>query len=148
MDIALIQQADGTFDLALDGPDLATDDGLHTAAILSLFGDARAHADDDIPDGTADRRGYWADTYAEIAGDVWGSRQWLLGREKQIPATLARAREYAEEALRWLVDDGVARSVSATASVLRPGVLALEITIARANDAVARYRFETFWGNQ
>lgn len=148
MDIALVPQANGTFDLALDGYDLATDDGLNTASIISLFCDARAHDDDDIPDGTADRRGYWADGYAEIAGDAWGSRSWLLGREKQTAQTLARAREYAEEALRWFVDDGVARSVSAAASVVRAGVLGLEITIARANDAVARYRFETFWGNQ
>lgn len=148
MDAALIMLADGTFDLSLDGPDLATDNGLRTAVIVSLFSDARAREDDVIPDGTAERRGWWADTFSPIAADAFGSRQWLLGREKQIPSTLARAKEYAEESLQWLIDDGVARAVTATAYVVRPGVLGIDIVIARANDAVARYRFDSFWGNQ
>lgn len=148
MDAALIPLADGTFDLALDGPDLTTDTGLRTAVIVSLFADARARDDDSIPDGSDDRRGWWADAFADISGDAFGSRMWLLGREKQIDATLVRAQEYAEDALQWLVADGVARSVSVTAYVVRPGVLGLEIAIARANDAVARFRFDEFWGTQ
>ena len=148
MDIALIQQSNGTFDIALDGPDLATDDGLQTAVIVSLFSDGRAHDDDTISDGSMDRRGWWAAGINAVPGDVWGSRLWLLGREKQLTEVLPRAKEYAEESLRWLVDDGVARSVSATAVVVRDGVLGLQIEIARANDAVARYRFDAFWRNQ
>ena len=148
MDAALIQLADGTFDLALDGPDLTTDTGLRTAVIVSLFTDARAHDDDAVPDGTDDRRGYWADAFADVAGDRFGSRMWLLGREKQLDATLLRAREYAEEALQWLIVDGVARSVDVSAYILSPGVLGLEIAIARANDTVARFRFDSFWGSQ
>ncbi|EGJ49057.1 phage GP46 family protein [Desulfocurvibacter africanus] len=132
MDIALIQkQAGGAvyFDLALDGFDLAADGSLRTAVILSLLCDRRAEEDDEIPDGTTFRRGWWADAYSETEGDRWGSRLWLLRRSKQLPETLRKAREYAEEALAWLVEDGVATSVSVTAEVVRNGVLGLLVQI-------------------
>ena len=44
-------------DAAVEGHDLALEDGLATAVILSLFLDARARADDTLPDGGTDRRG-------------------------------------------------------------------------------------------
>jgi len=134
MDIALLQQQAGEavyFDLALDGFDLASDGSLRTAVILSLLCDRRAEEDDEIPDGTADRRGWWADAYAEREGDRWGSRLWLLRRAKQVPETVRLAREYAEEALAWMVEDGVATSVSVTAEIVRRGVLGLLVRIER-----------------
>ena len=48
-------------DLSILGGDLATDDGLRTAVIISLFTDARARADDPLPEADADRRGWWGD---------------------------------------------------------------------------------------
>ena len=44
-----------------------------------------------------------------------------------------RARDYAEEALRWLVTDGVAAGVSVAASVPRQGLLRLDIRIRLAD---------------
>ena len=38
-DIALIQTGHGKFDIGIDAPDLATDDGLETAVIILLFTD-------------------------------------------------------------------------------------------------------------
>lgn len=134
-----------SFDIALDGPDLATDDGLRTAVIVSLFSDARARDDDVIPDGTTERRGYWTDVFSLIAGDAFGGRLWLLAREKQTPDVLLRAEGYAREALQWMIDDGVARSVTVSAEIVRDGVLGLAIEIARANGSTAQYRFERFW---
>lgn len=117
-------------DLALGGYDLATEDGLRTAVIVSLFTDRRAEADDEIPDGGDDRRGWWADSI--------GSRLWLLARAKETPDTLARARAYAIEALQWLIDDGVATAVDVTAEWVRHGVLALRVAVTLAD----RDRFE------
>lgn len=129
----------------LDG-DLAAESGLETAVILSLFCDARAREDDVIPDGTGYRRGWWADSVAPLASggltvredaaaahDRIGSRLWLLSREKQLPEVLRRAKDYAEEALAWLIDDGVARRVSVTPSVPRQGWLWLDISIDLAD---------------
>lgn len=124
---------------------LTEDDGLETAVILSLFTDRMAEEDDELPAGD-DRRGWWADAYPAVDGDRIGSRLWLLAREKQLPQTLARAREYAIESLQWLVDDGIASRIEVTAEVVRMGVLGIEVEIHRINESVARYRFETFRG--
>lgn len=133
------------FDLALAAYDLDSDDGLETAVIVSLFSDRRAHADDALPSGN-DRRGWWGDTYPDVAGDKIGSRLWLFSRSKQTTQTLDTARDAARDALTWLVDDGVARSIDVQAYVVRSGVLGLDIAIARADKPVAQYRFESFWG--
>ncbi|WP_303905621.1 phage GP46 family protein [Thiohalomonas denitrificans] len=130
----MLTQDDTTpgWDLALDGPDLATDDGLRSAVIVSLFTDARAEPDDDIPDGTDDRRGSWHDTYLPHDGDSEGSLLWLLSREKETADVLQRARTYAETALAWLIEDSVATAVQTEAewrNDIGRGVLALYLTI-------------------
>lgn len=132
-------------DLSIEGFDLATDNGLYTAIVLSLFLDRRAKDDDVLPDGSTDRRGWWGDAWPQIDRDQVGSRLWLLSREKQLPETLARAEEYAREALTWLIEDGVATRLQVTGTWLRMGVLGLEITITRPSGEVAAYRFETLW---
>lgn len=117
------------FDLALRNGDLAMDDGLLPAVLVSLFTDRRAAADDRLPTNDGDRRGSWQDQYQDISGDLPGSRLWLLSREKQLPDVLARARTYSEEALAWLITDGLARSVSVPAEWVSTGVLGLPINI-------------------
>lgn len=128
MDIAITQDPlTGAFHLAYNaqGNDLATVAGLTTAVIISLFTDRQADPDDVLPDGGTDRRGWWADT-------TMGSRLWLLSREKEISAVLGKARQYAEEALAWLLDDGVASAVTVITSWYQEGVLLLRVRIDRA----------------
>lgn len=132
-------------DYAQDGLGLIEDDGLETAVLISLFTDRLANDDDEIPDGSGDRRGWWADALNDDSTDKIGSRLWLLSREKQLPTVLVRAREYALEALQWMVADGVAQSVDVDASNPRDGILALVISITRPEHPVTQYRFETFW---
>lgn len=132
---------DAGADYALGALGLAEDDGLETAVVLSLFTDRRAEEDDALPGGGDDRRGFWGD----VPGDRIGSRLWLLHREKQTPAVLGRAQQYAREALTWLIDDGIASAVDVVASIPRGGILALEIGITRPANPPIRYRFERFW---
>lgn len=132
-------------DYALATGALATDDGLETAVVVSLFSDRRAAPDDPLPGHDDDRRGWWGDAWPEIPGDRIGSRLWLLSREKQTPAALARAQQYAAEALAWLVDDGVASAVNVVARIPRDGVLGLEIAIDRPANPPIRYRLDAFW---
>lgn len=87
---------------------LGGDDPLHRAVVISLFTWRRALASDPVDD---DRHGWWGDSYPSIANDRIGSRLWLLRRRTLVDDTLRDARLYAEEALRWLVDDGVLASV-------------------------------------
>ena len=149
------------FDWLIKDHDLAGDDSLETAIILSLYTDRRALADDPLPDGLSagqagsdDRRGWWADAYAD---DKVGARLWLLEREKDTREVVNRARDYAEEALQWLVEDGLAERIEVmagwvessgaltgqkTATVI-PGVLGLGLVIYRRAETPLKYRFET-----
>jgi len=143
MDIALRYDAMARlFDLALSGGDLATDEGLETAMILSLFTDRRALEADPLPAGSSDRRGYWADAYSDR---LQGSRLWLLSREKELDEVLRRAEEYADEALVWLTEDGVASEVVVEATNLRRGVLMLRIEIRRGAGAALAREYEYVW---
>ena len=126
-------------DCGMEAGDLVAENTLRTAVILSLFLDRRADDDDILPNGSDDRRGWWADTVAPMteygiggglaSGDRIGSRLWLLSREKTLPEVLRRAHDYAFEALIWLVDDGIARAVDVDATMPRPGLLALAVKI-------------------
>ncbi len=138
-------------DCGMEAGDLVAEGSLRTAVILSLFLDRRADDDDILPNGSDDRRGWWADTVAPMtdygigggsaSGDHIGSRLWLLSREKQLAGVLERARHYAEEALTWLVEDGVATAVQVTATNPRQGWLVLEVTVTLSD--TSEYR-ETF----
>jgi phage gp46-like protein len=135
-----------TFSWSVTKPGLTEDEGLETAVLLSLFSDRIAREDDVLPSGD-DRRGWWADAYADIEGDSWGSRLWLLSREKQTAETLRRAEEYAREALQWLIEDRVVSSVKCSAQIVRTGVLGLTVVMTRGKNLSTKYRFETFWKN-
>ena len=136
MDIKLSWAGWGA-DCSLHAADLLPENELETAVILSLLCDARARDDDTLPDGGTDRRGWWADSVApEADGDRTGSRLWLLSREKTLPEVLRRARDYAEEALAWLVEDKVASSVTVTAEMPRRGLLALSAVITLPNGSI------------
>lgn len=148
MDVrTVIVGEDLSSDWLLAPPQLDTDDGLQTALLLSLFSDRRAEPDDELPDNSGNRRGWFGDSYAAVAGDRFGSRLWLLYREKQRPVVLQRARDYAREALRWLVEDGIARSVEVDAEFPRQGVLAIAVSVFRPAGDARRFRFESFWSD-
>ena len=116
----------GAADLALNASGaLADDDGLETSVLLSLFLDARARPDDGAE---GHRRGWVGDAFTPE--DRQGSRLWLLKREKQTEETRRRAEDYANEALAWLVEAGLATSVSVSAAWVARGVLGLAVSIA------------------
>jgi phage gp46-like protein len=171
-DVKLIwNRAAQSADIAIVNGDLVTDDTLETAVIISLFSNRRADDDDVLPDfvnaqmpGSGDRRGWWGDHYAPellaaiVAGigvtpqptDRWGSRLWLLRREKDLASVLARAKEYAQEALQWLLDNDVASAVNVTASSLQgdPGAartLLLQIEIVKPDRTTENYAFDYAW---
>jgi len=144
-DIALQSGSDLSIDIALSNGDLVADNGLRTAIILSLLTDRRAEPDDSIPDGSNDRRGWWADALAANEGDRFGSRLWLLAREKDLPAVRRRAETYATEALEWLRTDGIASSIEVEADTASREVLALRIRVIRSNGQVIEERFNNLW---
>ncbi|MCD7099126.1 phage GP46 family protein [Stenotrophomonas sp. MMGLT7] len=138
-------------DYQVAAPALAQDDGLLSSVLISLFTDRRADDDDTLPDGGSDRRGWWGDSFADDRGDQIGSRLWLLRREKASAEVLQRARQYATEALQWLVDDDVVKSVAVEAEWHRldagARTLALQVVLQHQAGNTIRYRFANFWGS-
>ena len=124
------------FDLFMAGDgadrDLQGDDGLLTAVIISLFTDRRANADDPLPDERigvpSDLRGWWGDHILDAdAQDPIGSRLWLLSREKDMDVVVARAQQYADESLRWLIRDGRVGELHVTALRVEKGHLGIDV---------------------
>lgn len=118
----------------LDGNDL------ETAILISLFTDRLARADDVI-DGD-DRRGWWGDTGSEYP---IGSRLWLLRREKLTTKVALKAEDYANEALTWLLDDGVVTAISTHAQIMYPNRLNLIISYQQPAQTQASVKFSWVW---
>nr|DAH64517.1 MAG TPA: hypothetical protein [Caudoviricetes sp.] len=119
-------------------------DDLPRAVINSLFSWKRAEDDDELP-GTS-REGWWADSFNDD-GDRFGSRLWLLSRSKITDETLLRAEEYAQEALQWLIDDGVAVSIDVKAERGEKEQLDLVITISQPEQKDLTARFADVWSS-
>mgnify|MGYP005983486697 CR=1 FL=1 len=119
--------------------DSAHCDRLTRAVIISLFSWRRAEPDDN----TDAVNGWWGDSFPTVANDRIGSRLWLLRRSKLTNGTAARARDYARQALAWLVDDGVASRVDVTAT--RTGLQSLRLEIVICRDGQHSITFDDLW---
>lgn len=114
---------------------------LPRAVIISLFSWRRANPDDNaqIP------MGWWGDTYPTVTGDRIGSRLWLLGREKITNDVLNRARDYAIEALQWMLDDGVATRIDVDSQRSGMDETQLNIVIYQRDGTTWNMRFDEYW---
>ncbi len=141
-------------DFALDAGALQAEPGLETAIIISLFTDRRANADDELPAGAEDRRGWWGDVVPPMVdgrpvdGARIGSRLWLLSREKQMQVVVTRAREYCREALAWMIEDGVCERIDIEAEIVKTGTLGVGITIHRPQASAVSFKFDYAWQGQ
>lgn len=111
-DIKLFQEAPEWADVKLDINDsskLVLDDGIENYVLISLFTNARASDNDVLPDELTDKQGFWGDVLNEFS---IGSKLWLLQRERIGNRLLTLAKQYAEESLQWMIDDGIIDSVA------------------------------------
>jgi phage gp46-like protein len=120
----------GQADLALDANGfLDSASGFETAVTISLFTHARV--DDLDPTISGQKMGWWGDTYAEHEGDRIGSKLWTLRRAKVNPATLQSVKAFCLQALAWMVEDGIAKSVAVEVERLDLQAVAAKISITR-----------------
>ena len=115
------------------------------AVWISLFSDARVDPVADgaavLPDSAGDipyRGGWWAD-------DTFGSKLWLLRRRSASQETINLARDYAREALVWLVTDGVAARVDVTTERFGQDGIAMSVLVSKADGTVEALRFPDLW---
>lgn len=140
----------GIIDISFIPGDVAPDDGLETAVLISLFSDARATPDMlDAIDNDGDLRGFWGDVTNPV--DSTGSLLWTLKRQKQLTSTLAKARGFVRAALQWMIDDKIATRVDVETSYERPagGMMIIAIDIYRPGSAnPVQYQYNYEWAAQ
>ena len=129
-------------DWVLSGADLESGDDLATAVIISLFTDRLANASDALPDGTGDRRGWWGDLGQAVP---IGSRLWLLTRATLTPAVAVTAKGYIVEALKWLLDDGVAAAIEVITAVAAPSMLTAQVVVHQSSGGQRALSFNWAW---
>lgn len=150
MDIGLYwNDTESRADFSVLADDLALDEGLETAVIISLFVDERVDPSE-IPEGE-DPRGYWGDLFPEEQNDITGSKLWLLDRSKATQDKRLAAKGWAERALKWMVDDGVASSVEVEVEFSEYGsdvMTALSVVITKPDGQEVPLRYQTYWTGQ
>ncbi len=122
--------------------DLLLDNGLETAIILSLFTDTRVN---EYPND-ADKQGWWGDLFTDQLNDQIGSKLWLLQREKRTNETLNKAEDYALDALKWIIDDGVADFIEVRTEYQKD-LIVLNISIHQPSKT-KQFRYALNWQNQ
>lgn len=136
---------EGSIDIKIENGDLAADNGLETAVLISLFSDKRVN-DGELPKGETSKRGWWGDLFSDFDGDKIGSKLWLLDREKQLNENLPRYESFCLGALKWLVDDGVASDIFVNATYPNKGELKIEIKIQKPDGNESKFGF--LWDGQ
>lgn len=121
--------------------DLASGDDLDTAVLISLFTDQQARTDDTY-DGD-DRRGWWGDLGADYQ---IGSRLWLIYRQRLSRDIAEKAKNYAREALQWMIDDLIAADVLVTYRIIYPSTLYLYVVIEQPDGSKRSIEFDWAWG--
>lgn len=121
------------------------DTRLARSVINSLFSWARARPGDELPTPESPRMGWWGDSYSAVNSDRFGSRLWLLSRETLTSGTVAKARDLAQEALAWLVSDGIAARVTVETERQGNDTLAMRVVVDQADGQRLDIRFADIW---
>lgn len=139
MSDAALQWSDFGADIAIDNGDIVSDNGLATSVLISLFTDARSPSEKLLPAGEDSLRGWWGDFDSD---ETTGSLLWLISREKTLPETAERAREYCVAALRWLIEEDIAESYTVEATLVKPFSIQIKIAILRGDAKRYSYLWE------
>jgi phage gp46-like protein len=134
---------DTGFDLLPVGlHDVSDIDTLRTTVAISLFSDRLAEDGDELPIEDGPRGGWWADAYTDTPV---GSRLWLLSRATVTDRTPSLVEEYATEALAWMIEDGLATGVEATAERRGADGINLVVTLERLDAPDVVLRYDSLW---
>lgn len=147
MDVKLIQKSSVDFygfDISVVNDDFVKELGLETMVLVSLFSDAREDSRDD------DKRGWWG--AAVIDKDrlaaPFGSKLWLLAREKQTDETRVKIQEWCFDALRWMIEEGIVDRMEVGAEYFDIGKVLITIDLFRGERDPLTFKFEYLWGGQ
>lgn len=145
MDVRITQdRLTKEFDIQIQNDEFVLDAGLETPVLISLFSDTR----DELR--TDDKRGWWGAAVLEEdrLGAQFGSKLWLLLREKQTEETRVKIREWCNAALQWMLDEGIATKIETDSEYLDIGTVLITIKIERGEQDPLTFKFQYLWDGQ
>ena len=144
-DLALYRRDDGNFDLAFNEGrgDLLTDDSLENAVVISIGTYARERNLGKVANLKPSVGGWWGDALDEKG--TLGGYLYEAFPGKLIESTARQVEVLCSEALKWMVDDGVAKSVGCKAEVADEETMNVTITIQRPDGSDNAYAYEIKW---
>lgn len=134
------QLSRGELTISHDG--LSRDEGMVTLVLICLFTDVRADTDDIIPDNSSDPRGWPGDTFSDYP---WGSKLWLLDREKLTETVRMRVEDYALLSMQPLLRSGYARNATVTATISGSDRINFIVTLTRPDKTTLRIEISKRW---
>lgn len=134
---------DNELDLVVNNSEIQTDESLRIPVLISLFTDARCEKSE-LPISENSQRGFWGDA---ILGEKTGSKLWLLNRAKYNRETLIKYKEYSQQALQWMITDGLAKEINVTAEYQKNENLILNIQIKKPSGAIESITINDLWKN-
>ncbi len=140
MDIKLTDDS-GVFSFNTVNGDFEKDDSMETAINISLFTDRNA-GEEYLQEQS---RGWMGDLVSPVKERLIGSLLWTLDQSVLTNDTLKKSIAYAEEALSWMVEDGIASKIAVTGIIVpRSGIkLGIDITV----DSEITKHYIELWGN-
>jgi phage gp46-like protein len=135
-DVSLFQTSDDG-DIAVDGGVVVMDSGLQTAAYLSLFGGNRD--DNGLPGNSLS---WWGNIGEDL--EYRSETQHLVEQLPLSLSNLAKIEDAVKRDLKWMVNQTVASSVSAEASIPARNTLQLLVRI-NAQGKESQFKFVQNW---
>lgn len=144
-DLALYRRSDGNFDLAFDegGGDLLTSDSLENAVVISIGTYARERYLGKSANLKPLIGGWWGDSLDEKG--TLGGYLYEAFPGKLTGVTARSVENLISEALSWMVEDGVAKSVGCKAEVADEEMMNITVTIHRPDGNDDAYAYEIKW---
>lgn len=142
VDIALIQDNYGHFDISIENGDIKGTFGLDTALYVSLFTDARATDQQlSIPEN---RRGWLGNLASPVEGRQLGGYLWLVEQRRLNQNTLNEIVDSARKSLQWMVEDGLCNSVNVSGVIVPTLGIQLNIIIT-SKEGVTETHYVKLW---
>lgn len=140
-DLALVKKPNGMYDLDFGNGDLKLSNSLKNAVLLSLSCWSKGQDIHDVADLDPKIGGWWGNALETVE---IGSEIWKLFRQKLNDQTANDAKSAAEKALKWMIDDGVAKEISVSALVIGV-VLGLLVKIVKPDGTNEEFRWQVNW---
>ena len=134
---------DGSCDLDFDSTDLLTTDGLENAVLLSLGSFARESSLDNVVSNLEPARGGWWGDALDSEGTI-GSHLYESLPSKGDERTLRDVEKKSEEALQWMIDDGIAKFVNCSAR-FKDDFVVIDVVISKPDGGELSFAYELNW---